>query len=70
MGSYARTALMAVGTMRAIEVKGLSVPEEIELVAFDDYPYSPAVSVPPTVIDIDLFSLGVQAGNLLLKKSA
>lgn len=67
-GIICTNGLMAVGTMRAIEVKGLSVPEEIELVAFDDYPYSPAVSVPPTVIDIDLFSLGVQAGNLLLKR--
>lgn len=67
-GIICTNGLMTVGTMRAIEKKGISIPSEIEIVAFDNFPYSPTLSIPPTVIDIDLFSLGVHAGNLLLKK--
>ena len=61
---------MTVGTMQAIKEAGLSIPNEISVVAFDDHPYTPMLSPAPTVIDIDLFNLGVHAGNLLLKKSA
>lgn len=67
-GIICSNGLMTVGTMRAIEEKGIAVPADIKLVAFDNFPYSPTLSIPPTVIDIDLFSLGVHAGNLLLKK--
>ena len=61
-------SLMAVGTIRAIQDRGLSFPQQIALVTFDDYPYTPMLSPRPTVIDIDLFSLGVHASNSLLKK--
>ncbi|MDO4811880.1 MAG: LacI family DNA-binding transcriptional regulator [Eubacteriales bacterium] len=61
-------SLMTVGTMQAIKEAGLSIPNEISLIAFDDHPYTPMLSPAPTVIDIDLFNLGVHAGNLLLKK--
>lgn len=61
-------SLMTVGTMQAIKEAGLSIPGEISLIAFDDHPYTPMLSPAPTVIDIDLFNLGVHAGNLLLKK--
>lgn len=67
-GIICTNSLMAVGTMRAIQAKGLDVPGQVSLIAFDDHPYSPMVSPQPTIIDIDLFSLGVHAGNLLLKK--
>lgn len=61
-------SLMTVGTMQAIHSLGISVPEEVSVVAFDDHPYTPMLSPAPTVIDIDLFNLGVNAGSLLLKK--
>lgn len=67
-GFICTNSLMTVGTMRAIEAKGLHIPTDICLIAFDDYPYSPAVSIPPTIVDIDLFSLGVHAGNVLMKR--
>ena len=67
-GIICTNSLMAVGTMRAIQAKGLDIPGQVSLIAFDDHPYSPMVSPQPTIIDIDLFSLGVHAGNLLLKK--
>ena len=67
-GIICTNSLMAVGTMRAIQTRGLDIPGQVSLIAFDDHPYSPMVSPQPTIIDIDLFSLGVHAGNLLLKK--
>lgn len=67
-GLICTNSLMAVGALRAIEKKKLSVPDQISLIAFDDYPYSATVLEPPTVIDIDMFSLGVHAANLLVKK--
>lgn len=67
-GIICTNSLMAVGTVRAIKESGLRIPEDVSLIAFDDHPYSPMISPQPTVIDVDLFSLGVHAGNLLLKK--
>lgn len=67
-GMICTNSLMAVGAVRAIREKGLAIPGDVSLVAFDDHPYSPMVSPQPTIIDIDLFSLGVHAGGLLLKK--
>lgn len=67
-GIICTNSLMAVGTIRAIQAKGLDIPGQVSVIAFDDHPYSPMVSPLPTIIDIDLFSLGVQAGSLLLKK--
>lgn len=67
-GIICTNSLMAVGTIRAIQAKGLDIPGQVSLIAFDDHPYSPMVSPQPTIIDVDLFSLGVHAGNLLLKK--
>lgn len=67
-GIICTNSLMAVGTIRAIQAKGLDIPGQVSVIAFDDHPYSPMVSPQPTIIDIDLFSLGVHAGNLLLKK--
>ena len=59
---------MAVGTMRAIKSMKLTMPDDIALVAFDDYPYTPLISPKPTVIEIDVFSLGVHAVSHLMRK--
>lgn len=67
-GIVCTNSLMTVGTMRAIKEKEISVPDELSLIAFDDYPYSSIITPAPTVIDIDLFSLGVNAGSLLVRK--
>ncbi|SBV97334.1 conserved hypothetical protein [uncultured Eubacteriales bacterium] len=67
-GIICTNSLMAVGTVRAINAKGLAIPDQVSLIAFDDYPFSPMILPAPTVIDIDLYSLGTHAGNSLLKK--
>lgn len=67
-GIICTNSLMTVGTMRAIESERLSMPDDIALVAFDDYPFTPLLTPKPTVIEIDLFSLGVHAVSNLIKK--
>ena len=67
-GIICTNSLMTVGTMWAIQEKGLRMPEDLSLIAFDDYPYTPLLSPKPTVIEIDLFSLGVHAAAQLLRK--
>lgn len=59
---------IALGVMRAIDEKDLSLPDEIALLTFDSYPYSQIIKPLPTVIDIDVYDLGIQAANMLLRK--
>ena len=67
-GIICTNSLMAAGTIRAIEALNLVLPDDVALVAFDDYPFTPLLSPKPTVIEIDLFSLGVHAVSSLIKK--
>ncbi len=67
-GIICTNSLMAAGTIRAVEALSLVLPDDVALVAFDDYPFTPLLSPKPTVIEIDLFSLGVHAVSSLMKK--
>lgn len=67
-GIICTNSFTAVGVMEALNKKEVKIPKEVSLIAFDDYPYSSILTPAPTVIDIDLFSLGENAANLLLKK--
>lgn len=58
---------IAIGALKAINMAGLSMPEDIQVITFDDYPYSQIMDPPPTVVNIDVFDLGVQAAMRLLK---
>lgn len=59
---------IAIGAMQAIHEAGLNLPDEIAFLTFDRYPYSSIITPAPTVIDIDVYDLGVQAGRMLLRK--
>ncbi|MDF2589044.1 MAG: alanine racemase [Anaerocolumna sp.] len=59
---------IAIGTMRAIEKLNLLVPSDIAFLTFDIYPYSKIISPTPTVIDINVYDMGVQAGIMILRK--
>lgn len=67
-GIVCTNSLMVAGTTRAIEALNLTMPDDVAVIAFDDYPYTPLLSPKPTVIEIDLFSLGVHAVSSLIKK--
>lgn len=59
---------VAMGAASAIKKHGLSVPEDIGLITFDNYPLSQLIDPPLTVVDIDVHQMGEQAASLLFKK--
>ncbi|SHL71475.1 transcriptional regulator, LacI family [Anaerocolumna jejuensis DSM 15929] len=59
---------IALGTVKAIEKLSLKVPEEIAFLTFDLYPYTKILDPKPVVIDINVYDMGIQAGNMLLRK--
>lgn len=59
---------LAVGAMKAIEQSNLSLPSDIAFLTFDAYPYSNIIDPKPTVVDINVYDMGVQAGNMIIRK--
>ena len=59
--------ILSMGAMKAIRSAGLTIPDDIGLLSFDNYPIADLVEPPLTTVDIDVFELGVQAANVLFK---
>ncbi len=53
------------GAYQYIKSIGLAIPEDIALMTFDDYPFARHLSPGITVMNIDLYDLGVQAARAL-----
>lgn len=59
---------IALGVAKAVEHSGLLVPSEIAFLTFDRYPYTSVIDPSPTIIDIDMYDMGRQAGNTIARK--
>lgn len=59
---------LAIGAMKAIEQSNLTLPDDIAFLTFDAYPYSNIIDPKPTVVDINVYDMGVQAGNMMIRK--
>ncbi|SHO54121.1 LacI family DNA-binding transcriptional regulator [Anaerocolumna xylanovorans] len=59
---------IALGVAKAIEKLNLKVPEDVAFLTFDLYPYTKILDPKPVVIDINVYDMGMQAGNMLLRK--
>ena len=59
---------IALGVIKAIEKLSIKIPDEIALLLFDTYPYSNIIFPKPTVIDINVYDMGIQAGAIILRK--
>ena len=59
---------LALGVARAISELSLSVPDDIGFLTFDRYPYANVIDPTPTVIDINVYDMGIQAGNMMIRK--
>lgn len=57
---------IAVGCVDAIEKKGMQIPADIGVIAFDDYPFSQITEPPLTVVDINVRDMGRRAGKFLM----
>jgi LacI family transcriptional regulator len=63
---FAANFWITVGTLRAVRVAGLAVPEDVELVGFDDILMADLLLYPVTTVDQDVASIGREAVRLLL----
>lgn len=59
---------IALGTSKAIEKLDMEVPKDIAFFTFDVYPYAEIIDPKPTVININVYDMGVQAGIMLFRK--
>ncbi len=60
--------LLALGTMNALAELHLKVPQDIAVLTFDAYPYSSIIDPRPTVVDINVYDMGMQAGTMMIRK--
>ena len=65
---FAYNDMVAFGTMQAIKEKGLRIPEDIELVGYDDIPFSSHISTALTTIKLKKQDLGVESVKLLFSR--
>jgi DNA-binding LacI/PurR family transcriptional regulator len=63
---FAANDYLAMGLLHAFRLRGISVPERISLVGFDDLPETPYFSPPLTTVRQDFETLGTRAMSLLL----
>ncbi len=59
---------LALGCINALHARKVAIPEEIAVVTFDDYPFSRITDPPLTVVNIDVYDLGMQAGKMIIDK--
>lgn len=59
---------IALGLMQALEAKEIRIPDDIALMTFDSYPFSMFTDPPMTVVDINMYEMGQEAGRLVLQK--
>ena len=60
--------LAAFGLLKACKERKIAVPEEIGIVAFDNYPLAEYTEPQLTIVDIDTSLLGEQAAQLLFQR--
>lgn len=61
--------LLAVGVMSALRVAGISIPDDVSVIGFDDIPLAAQMPVPLTTIRQPMDELGAAAAELLLSGS-
>ena len=59
---------LALTLSKILQERRLRIPEDLAFLTFDSYPYSALIEPAPTIVDIDVYDLGVQAAVMLLSK--
>ncbi len=57
---------IALGCVDALHKRGIRIPEDIGVMAFDDYPFSQIIEPQLTVVDINVRDMGTQAAKFLV----
>ena len=64
---FAGNDLMAVGAIRALKAHGLAIPEQVEVIGFDDIELAHLVDPPLSTISQPAFEMGARSAELLLR---
>jgi len=64
---FALSNLISLGTLRALNEAGLTVPGDISLVSFDEQPYSAFLACPMTTVEQPRDRIGKEAFKLMLQ---
>ncbi len=64
---FAANDRMAIGAMRALKRRGLRVPEDVEVIGFDDIELATLVDPPLTTVAQPAFEMGRRGAELLLR---
>lgn len=59
---------LALGAFNTVKKSGIKIPEEFGLITFDAYPFSNISEPKMTTIDIDVYDMGKQAGEIIVRK--
>ena len=59
---------IAYGCVSALKDHNVSIPDTMAVITFDDFPFSKILKPRLTVVDIDMYDMGVQAGKYVLQK--
>lgn len=60
--------LIAFQVLKFLKGRKISVPEEVGIITFDNYPFAEYMEPPLTAVDVDTYTLGEQAAANLLNK--
>lgn len=62
------SSLLAYGFHRVAQMLEVGIPEDIAMIAFDEFPFSAVIDPLPTVVQIDVRDMGRMAGRMLLQE--
>jgi LacI family transcriptional regulator len=65
---FAAADMMAVGAIRTMRAAGLSVPDDLAIVGFDDIRLAELLSPPLTTVRQDMVGIGLAAGRALVEQ--
>ncbi len=63
---FAMSNLISLGLLQALHEQGLTIPEDMSVVAFDEHPYSRFLASPMTTVEQDYHQMGIWAVRNLL----
>ena len=59
---------LAMACLQVLRQKGFSVPQDIAIMTFDNYPFSMLTQPQLTAVEADMFDMGQEAARFILRK--
>lgn len=59
---------LSAGVLKIAKASGVQIPQELGIISFDNYPLAPYTDPPLSVVDMDVYELGVYAAKILFEK--